>query len=234
MKIGANGVELEAAGELSPRSLTHTGRREILHLLRSHDLGICALTCPLRQGLDVAEHLEPRLEQIRAAMALAYDLGPRLVIIQAGRVPQKADEPAALLMKESLHNLGQYGDRTGTLVALDTGLDDPTALLAYLQQFDCGSLAVNFNPANLVVGGFNPYDAVTVMASRIAHVHAQDARRINPNRMAAVPLGHGDLDWMQLLASFESIDYRGYLTVLGDDRSELASGVTFLGRFVAG
>ena len=30
---------------------------------------------------------------------------------------------------------------------------------------------------------------------------------------------HGDVDWMQLLANFEEVEYRGCLTVLGDDRA---------------
>src|SRR5271154_4053969 len=79
-KLGAAGIELEASGELLPQSLTQTGRREITHLLRSHDLAVSTLVCPLRRGLDVAEDLEPRMEQIRLTMALAFDLGPRLVI----------------------------------------------------------------------------------------------------------------------------------------------------------
>jgi L-ribulose-5-phosphate 3-epimerase len=244
-------------GELWPQNLTQTGRREILHLLRSYDLAVSALVCPLRRGLDVAEDLEPRMEQIRLTMALAFDLGPRVVIIQAGRVPSPPlpagegppssaslplgegsgvsapDDPRAALMKESLDALGRHGDRTGVMIALDTGLDSPETLAKYLGCFDVGSLAVNFNPANLVIAGHSPYDAVRTFHKRIATVHAQDARRISPNRMATVPLGHGDLDWMQLLANFEEIEFRGPLTILADNRAELAAGVAFLRRFVA-
>src|SRR5437660_9446615 len=86
-KLGAAALELEASGELLPQNLTQTGRREITHLLRSHDLSVSAVTCPLRFGLDVADNLEPRLEQIRLTMSLAFELGPRIVIIQPGRVP---------------------------------------------------------------------------------------------------------------------------------------------------
>jgi sugar phosphate isomerase/epimerase len=67
---------------------------------------------------------------------------------------------------------------------------------------------------------------------RIASVHAQDARRISPNCTATVSRGQGDLYWMQMLANFEEIDYRGPLTVVGDNRAELAEGVAFLRRFV--
>jgi L-ribulose-5-phosphate 3-epimerase len=231
-KLGASAIELEAAGELLPQNLTQTGRREITHLLRSHDLTVSAVVCPLRRGLDVAEDLEPRIEQIRQTMALAFDLGPRLVIIQAGQVAEKVEDPRFPFMKESLEALGRYGDRTGNILALDTGLDSPETLIAFLNRFDVGSLGVNFNPANLVISGHNPYDAVRTFQKRMVHAHAQDARRISPNRMATVPLGHGDLDWMQLLANFEEIEYRGGVTVLGDDSGELAAGVAFLRRFI--
>lgn len=255
-QLGVVGLELEATGELRPQILTQTGRREITHLLRSHDLEISALTCPLRRGLDDAENLEPRMEQIRQTMALAFDLGPRLVIIQAGRVPVRAREgeapaepPGVILgsagaapthsnqaedlMKESLDALGKHGDRIGVMLAIDTGLDDPSTLSAYLNSFDVGSLAVNFNPANLIISGHNPYEAIKIFHRRIAQVHAEDARRISPNKMATVLLGHGDLDWLALAARFEEIDYRGYFTISGVDRAEVAAGVAFLQRFVA-
>jgi L-ribulose-5-phosphate 3-epimerase len=246
-KLGVAAIELEATGELLPQSLTQTGRREITHLLRSHDLGVSALVCPLRRGLDVAEDLEPRMEQIRLTMALAFDFGPRLVIIQAGKISEPSpgagepsrvkerltDDSPAALMRESLDALGRHGDRTGVTIALDTGLDSPEAMMTFLKRFDVGSLAVNFNPANLVISGHDPYGAVRTFNKRMAHAHAQDARRISPNRMATVPLGHGDLDWMQLLANFEEIEYRGGLTILGDSGAELMAGVSFLRRFVA-
>src|SRR4029077_8470124 len=86
-QLGASVVELEATGELLPANLTQTGRREITHLLRSCDLGISAIVCPLRRGVDVAENLEPRLAYIRETMQLAFDLGPRLVIVPIGKLP---------------------------------------------------------------------------------------------------------------------------------------------------
>ncbi len=231
-RLGASAVELEAAGELAPQSLTQTGRREILHMLRSHDLTVSAVVCPLRRGIDVAHDLEPRLEQIRQTMALAFDLGPRLVIIPIGKLPDKEDDPALPILKEALFDLGRHGDRTGVMVALDSGVDSPETLVKFMAGFDVGSLAVNYNPANLVLAGFNPYDAVKTLQKRLVNVNAQDARRISPSRVATVALGHGDIDWLQLLANFEEIEYRGPVTVLGDSAAELAEGVAFLRRFV--
>jgi sugar phosphate isomerase/epimerase len=229
-----SGIELDTTGEMWPQNLTQTGRREVLHLLRSHDLSVSALFIPMRRSLDNPEHLEARLEQIRLTMALAYDLGPRLVIIQPGKLPAQEKEitPQAQLMRESLEALGKHGDRIGVKVALDGGLDEPATMAAYLDRLDVGSLAVNYNPANYALNGFNAYDAVRTLGRRIANVHAQDMRRINPSRLASAPLGHGDIDWMQLLANFEEVEYRAYMTVVADNRVEAEAGIDFLRRVV--
>ncbi len=51
-----------------------------------------------------------------------------------------------------------------------------------------------------------------------------------------MPLGHGDIDWMELLGALEEVEYRGYLTVereSGDNRlADVAAGVAFLRRFI--
>ena len=51
-KLGVEGVAFDAVGELAPHRLSATGRREIGHLLRSHDLSLAAIHCTLRHGLD--------------------------------------------------------------------------------------------------------------------------------------------------------------------------------------
>src|SRR5262249_44830569 len=79
-RLGVAGVQLDAAGDLSPNNLSQSGRRELRHLLRSHNLELAALGCPLRRGLDVAEDQQPRLEHVQRVMSLAFDLGARVTI----------------------------------------------------------------------------------------------------------------------------------------------------------
>ena len=83
-RLGVGGVQVDAAGDLSANSLSQTGRREFRHLLRSHNLELTALGCPLRHGLDVARDQEARIEHVRKALSLSFDLGPRVVLVQAG------------------------------------------------------------------------------------------------------------------------------------------------------
>jgi len=236
-RLGVGGIEIEVAGDLAPRNLSQTGRREVRHLVQSHALEVTAVACPLRRGLDAPDDLELRLEYVQDVMSLSYDLGPAIVIVQAGRIPEKNDDPRAGFLVESLRVLSQYGDRVGATLAVDTGLDAGEALGSFLDCFDTGSLKVNFAPANLLVAGFSPYESARALRGRIVHAHASDARQTSASRAAQeVPLGHGDIDWLCLLGVFEEIGYQGWLTIKresGDKRlSDIAAGAAFLRRLM--
>jgi sugar phosphate isomerase/epimerase len=236
-RLGVPGVQVDAAGDLSPDQLSQTGRREFRNLLRTHNLELSALGCPLRRGLDAVENQDARLEHVRKVMTLAYDLGPRIVIVQAGQVPEKEDQAPARWLRESLVNLAQHGDRTGTTLALETGLESGGVLAAYLRSFDAGSLGANLDPANLLLHGFDPLQAAHDLRGLVVHGHARDCRRASTSRAAQeVPLGHGDIDWMSFLEALEEIDYRGWLVVereQGDNRlADVEAGVAFLRRFL--
>jgi sugar phosphate isomerase/epimerase len=236
-KQGAAGVQFDAAGPLAPEALSQTGRREIRHLLRSHNLEASALGCPLRHGLDILENQEGRIEHVRAAMNLAFDLGPRVVVIEPGRISDDDQDPRTFLLRDALRSLGQHGDRVGTTLALETGLESGQALRGYLDRFDTGSLGVNLDPANLLLHGFDPYAGARALGPKVVHAHAKDVRQAGASRSAQeVPLGHGDLDWMLLLGILEEIDYHGWVVVereSGDNRlAEVRAGVDFLKRFV--
>jgi sugar phosphate isomerase/epimerase len=237
-RLGVPGVQIAATGDLAPDRLSQTGRREFRNLLRTYSVELTALGCPLRSGLDAAENQEGRLEHVRKVMTLAYDLGPRIVIVGAGQVPEKEDDPPARRLRESLASLAQHGDRTGTTLALETGLESGAVLGQYLRTFDTGSLRANLDPANLLMHGFDPYQAARDLRGLIVHGHAHDCRRARSNRAAQeAPLGAGDIDWLSYLETLEEVEYRGWLVVereQGDNRlADVESGVAFLRRFLA-
>jgi sugar phosphate isomerase/epimerase len=235
-RLGLTGVQFDAAGDLAPDRLTDTGKRELRHLLRSDGLELTALGCPLRHGLDEPANLQPRIDRVRQVMALSFDLGARVTIVQAGRVPDDPAEPRAEILRESLLALGQFGDRTGTTLALATGLESGATLKAFLDRFDTGGLGVNYDPGNLLMNGFDPVENLAPLKDRILHVHAKDARRVNVSRTVEVPVGHGDVDWMQFLGTLEAFEYRGWVAIecqSGEDRlADVTAGVAFLRRLI--
>jgi sugar phosphate isomerase/epimerase len=236
-RLGVAGVQVDAVGDLSPNRLSQTGRREFRHLLRAHNLELTSLGCPLRRGLDTPEGQEARIELLQKVLSLSFDLGPRCVVIQAGHIPEEADSPQARLLNEALLALGQYGDRVGAVLALETGREPGEVLRRFLERFDTGSLGVNLDPANLVMNGFDLYESAQALQGRIVHADAKDARQASASRAAQeVPLGHGDIDWLHFVSVLEEVEYRGWLTVEregGDNRlADVTAGVAFLRRLV--
>jgi sugar phosphate isomerase/epimerase len=234
-RLGVAGVQVDARGDLAPDALSQTGRREFRHLLRSFNLELTALGCPLRHGLDCAENQEGRIDHVKKVLSLSSDLGPRLAIVQAGRIPADAEAPAYLWLSDALLALGQYGDRVGTTLALETGLEAGDVLRQFLGHFDTGGLGVNLDPANLLMHGFDSVESTRALLGWVRHLHAKDARQASASQSAQeVPLGHGDIDWMGFLGLLEEIEYRGWITIereSGPNRlSDVAAGVAFLRR----
>lgn len=236
-RLGVSGVRLDALGDLSPNRLSETGRRELRQLLRSHGLELTAIGCPLRRGLDEPIDLQPRLDRIRKVMELSFDLGARIVIVQAGQIPSDEKGASNSTLRESLLALGQHGNRIGSTLALDTGMECADVLATFLSEFDTGAIGVNYDPANMLMSGFDPVANLQPLKSLIVHTTASDARKRSANRAAAeVPMGHGDIDWMLYLATLSAMDYRGWLVVnraSGADRlAEVGQAVTFLRRLL--
>jgi sugar phosphate isomerase/epimerase len=169
-------------------------------------------------------------------MSLSFDIGPRLVVVEAGRPPE-GDEHAAQRFREALDALARHGDRVGATLALETGPESGEAFRALLEKFDTGSLAANYDPANLLIHGHSPYEGARALHGRIAYLVARDARRAGASRNAQeVPLGHGDIDWLYFMGTLEEIGYHGWVTVGREGgsnrRADVAAGVACLRRVI--
>jgi L-ribulose-5-phosphate 3-epimerase len=235
-KMAAAGVQIDAAGDLAPDALGETGRREFRNLLRSFNQELAALNILLRNGLDVSENLQPRLEHIRKAMQLAFDLGARRVVVPFPKIPDDSATPRAQTLREALLALGQFGDRIGTVVALEIGYDAAEKVKSYLSGFDTGSLKITYDTANMLVHGYDPVANLTPLKDLLAHVHARDARSASLSRgLHEVPVGAGDVDWMTFTATLQVLEFDGFLTVereQGDNKlQDVINGVKFLRRF---
>ena len=238
---GCQGIQFDAVGDLAPDRLGETGQREFRNLLRSYNLELSALNCPIRRGLDVPEDLQPRLDFIRKVMGLSFELGAKIAIAPCPALPEKQEPEVEDLrtntLKDSLEALSSHGDRFGCLVALEAGIDPGEKLKAYLAEYDRGSLTVCFDPANFLLNGHDPLANLASLAGCVSLTNARDAKS---NRVAGggeeVALGAGDIEWMAFVATLESIGYSGYLTVKrtgGMTRlADVGNGVKFLRRFV--
>ncbi len=233
VKAGAQGVQFDASFELSPSNLSESGRREIRYLLNSHNLKLAAVYCPLRSGLDTLQDHEQRILHVEKVMDLSFELGCGLVALHAGQIPDEKETLRSNALKESLTILGSYGDKTGSTLAFETGLESGKILADYLEKIDSGALGATLDPGNLVLNGFDPLQAILDLGHRIKLVHAREVAGNGPGRAAReVPLGQGNLDWTSLLVYLDNIAYQGYLVCEkeeGNNKAEdVIAGLQFL------
>ncbi len=96
---------------------------------------------------------------------------------------------------------------------------------------------MNYDPANMLLNGFDPIQSLPALVGKLVHAHARDARVSGASRGGLeVPLGAGDIDWLTFVGVLESLEYRGWLVVertAGDNRiGDVTNGVAFLRKFV--
>lgn len=220
-QLGAQGVEIDARGEIKPKDLSQSALREMRKLLNDLGLKVTAVGFRTQRGYNVLQELDARVAATKAAMQFAYDLGTNVVINQVGRVPEKSSGSEWDLLVEILKDLGSHGQKVGAVLAAETGSESGADLARLLAALPTGAIGTNLDPGNLIINGFSPLEAVQALGPTILHVHAKDGvRDLAQGRGLEVPLGRGAADFPGLLGALEERDYRGYFTIerlSGDD-----------------
>ena len=93
-RLGVVGVQVDAVGDLAPgpvdRDRSARAEEPAPHLQPA----VTALNCPFRRGLDVPENQQARIDYVRRVMTLAFELGPRVVIVQCPKLPARRGDGA--------------------------------------------------------------------------------------------------------------------------------------------
>ena len=242
-ELGANGIQMYSTkGENSPENLTPEKRRELLDFVKSHGLCFSALCGDLGEGFFRPERNPMLIEQSKRILDLAKELETDVVTTHIGVVPEDPTHDRYKIMQEACFELSRYADSIGSHFAIETGPETSAVLKAFLDSLGSTGVAVNLDPANLVmVTGDDPVQAVYNLKDYIVHTHAKDGimlQRTNPEYIykvtpkpedikgisffREVPLGEGSVNFPAYLAALEDIGYRGFLTIereAGDDPS---------------
>jgi sugar phosphate isomerase/epimerase len=220
--LGAKGVVLEASGDLSPRALSESGKRDLRHVLRTVELSLVALHLPTRRPFDSLDGLEDRLSRIAGAFRLAYDLGARVVLARVGPVPPDSEAERLSALRQALSEMGRMADHQGVRLAIETGTESGEVLRGLLDGLGHPGLAASVDPGALLRLGHDPVEAVVSLGPWVAHAYASEGTAGGTSQalIAPNPRGFGfrpgSLDWEAYLGSLEEVDYRGFLTIWPD------------------
>lgn len=250
-QLGASGVQVYTTkGELAPRNLTPAKRAQFVRMVRDRGLEISALCGDLGHGFGDADKNPQLVEESKHILDLAKEWGTDIVTTHIGVVPANSDHPRYRIMQEACGELAAYADSLGAHFAVETGPETAAVLCGFLDSLHSTGVAVNMDPANLVmVTGDDPVRAVHTLKRYIVHTHAKDGRKLydkDPELIYGIvpedvvtdpafvelPLGQGDVPFDRYLQALRDIGYAGYLTIereVGKNPvDDIASAVDFL------
>lgn len=259
VRIGAAGFQMYATrGEHSPENMTPAKIRELLDMVHSRGLVFSAICGDLGRGFGNRELNPELIEKSKRILDLAKELGTDIVTTHIGVVPADPSHERYKIMQEACYELSRYADSIGSHFAVETGPETSEVLKAFLDSLDSTGVAVNLDPANLVmVTGDDPVKAVYNLKKYIVHTHAKDGIKLNdcdpeylyrvtpmPEDLRGmsfyreVPLGEGNVDFPAYLQALDEIGYRGFLTIEREAGKEpvknIRDAAVFLRTIMAG
>lgn len=236
-QMGADGVQLYAVdGEMAPENLTAAARAEKRAIIESFGLKVSALCGDLGgHGFAIREENPRKIERSKRIVDLALELGGNIITTHIGVVPQDSTCETYHIMQDACNELAEYAWKNGAFFAIETGPEPAQRLKRFLDSLDCPGVAVNLDPANLVmVTDDDPVQAVYTLKDYIVHTHAKDGillRKTDPkviydffaeggigdlrlgDYFLETPLGQGKVDFDAYLAALKDIGFHGFLTI---------------------
>ncbi len=237
-ELGADGVQVYCtSGAMEPASMTTEKRLEFVDFVRDQGMVISALCGDLGTGLLDADANEWVVRKHKAFVDLAADLGTHVVTTRLGCLPDDEYCEQWRVGVAAVREVADYAAERGIGFAGETGSEAPEVLHRFLVKVGSAGIKVNYDPANLVMAGYDHLGGVEILGEYIVHTHAKDGVRRDDGTSAEVRLGQGGVDFPRYLEKLKGIDYRGFLTIereAGDDPvSDIAAGVEFLRQFLA-
>jgi L-ribulose-5-phosphate 3-epimerase len=264
-EVGADGVQIYAvSGEMDPAGLSQQARKELKSYIDSLGLEISAL-CGDLGGHGFQDRLANALkvEQSKRILDLALELGTNIVTTHIGIVPEDPNDPIYEAMQAACEELSNYAHGMNAYFAIETGPEPAARLKGFLDSLTTSGVSVNFDPANMVmVTGDDPVKGVTLLKDYIVHTHVKDGvklRDMNPKdvygylgyqkmthehiaSMASsgrdfeeVPLGEGQVNFLEYFNALQQIGYTGYLTIereVGDQPEvDIRKAVSFIRNY---
>ena len=175
-RLGAQGLQVYAvSGDMAPENMTADRRREFLDLVRSNGLRISALCGDLGQGFADKAKNPALIEKSKRILDLAKELETNIVTTHIGAVPADKTQDRYKIMQEACFELSRYADSIDAHFAIETGPEPAALLRDFLDELHSTGVAVNLDPANLVMcTRDDPVKAVHTLSRYIVHTHAKD------------------------------------------------------------
>jgi sugar phosphate isomerase/epimerase len=159
---------------------------------------------------------EGNLANFRVEAALAAKMGLKLVTFHAGFFSHEDAYRPDSKMRRRLTIAADVFQEHGALLGLETGQETATELAEFLRAVNHPNLAVNFDPANMILyDKGDPVRALRTLAPWIRQVHIKDA--IRTQRAGTwgeeVAAGSGEVQWPAFFSALRRVNYTGHFAL---------------------
>ncbi len=224
-RIGVRTVQLHA-----PKPATRANPQAVLDQLAETDVAVTAVfagfagesyadipTVRRTVGLVPEETYAARLAETKEIAAFAAALGVDSVGMHIGFVPEDESDPIFGRVVGAAREVCDHCAGLGQRFHLETGQETADGLLHFFAAVGRDNLAVNFDPANMILyGSGEPIEALRKVGRYVKSVHCKDARwaaRPGEEWGEETPLGAGDVGIETYLRTLKEIGYTGSLTI---------------------
>lgn len=237
-ELGVKGVQLDLSSEVLSSELSESGRRQLLHRVSEMGLTISGAACSLNLPLTEERELDHRVTSLREAMTFAYSLRATTLCCRVGRIPEDHTSKGRQLLVEVLNDLARHGNHVGTVLCITPTDDSAEDLASLVNEIKSGPLGIDFDPAHFAMTGRSSTEALRVLHAVVQHMQLRDGMRDFRGGGQETAVGQGTIDWPEVFALLNEIDYRGWVTAIrtqGDDRpGDIARAVSFLRDLLPG
>ncbi|MFP3903363.1 MAG: sugar phosphate isomerase/epimerase family protein [Armatimonadota bacterium] len=231
-QMGFDGIALwYAEGFVQLQEVQQDDGKAILDACEEAGLEISALTGGLGSFRD-PEHRPVAVQKTRDELAACEILGIPRITSHVGVMPENMEEENAVGMRDALKEVGEEAAEKGLVLACETGPEDAQTMYDFIAECDTDGLAINYDPANFHLRGYEWLEGVEIFGPLIDHTHAKDAKKQPDGEVVQTPLGEGDIDFRKWIDALSDVGFDGWLCIereTGEDRlREIEEGLRFL------
>lgn len=157
---------------------------------------------------------EQNLANAKATAQNAAKLGLKFVMFHAGFLPHDPADPSFAKLVGRVREVGRIFAAQGITLGCETGQEKAPGLRAFLEHLGEPNVAVNFDPANMLLyNNGDPIAALRTVGRWVKSVHLKDARvtKVPGTWGDEVVLGTGEVDWSAFFATLAEIGFPGWL-----------------------
>jgi sugar phosphate isomerase/epimerase len=165
--------------------------------------------------------IPPATREVREARTLALsdfgkEIGIPIFACHIGFVPHDKSNPDYIAVQAMVRRICDHCANNGQYFHLETGQEPAEVLLDFLKDTGKANLAINFDPANMILyGTSDPVEAMEVLKAHIRSVHVKDGDwPTEKGKLGAEkPLGQGSVGIPRYIAKLKEIGYTGPLVI---------------------